>query len=383
MMHRIKSPYSQIEVLRERRREVGLLILSSILFGTLFGFGIGGLLDLWLDTLVLWGQIAVYAVAFAISLGLLALVIKRFYSEEAAGVRLEVVIPYLVKDHEITVAKQHKYRPRYEPAGLARTLFFAADSTKRLDKRALAEDWQAWQAAHEGRGAFQQYFTDLHAELTDALILFVLHRHSEDSIGPEADYKWWYRVDTDPRSWRLSDLPPALKDNRFVQAKLDQAWKLDLPASVEFTITDLMVKDRPARRFTLSWPGQGHVQITRMEHVWVGKGNGLAGKALGEGLALKEIYQLTILGSLIEAEWTCTCAFRAQSMVFNNWGTGLLGYLEEALDWPYFIRTRPHRMLVDLPWKIGDLPRDGSIWAKLEKIECKMDALVSDEGDDA
>jgi hypothetical protein len=53
----------------------------------------------------------------------------------------------------------------------------------------------------------------------------------------------------------------------------------------------------------------------------------------------------------------------------------LLARLEEALDFRYYVDTRPDRIVRDLEWKIGWVPEGSSIVEMLQAIEGRLESL--------
>jgi hypothetical protein len=49
--------------------------------------------------------------------------------------------------------------------------------------------------------------------------------------------------------------------------------------------------------------------------------------------------------------------------------------LEEALDFAYYVATRPDRVIRDLEWKIGWVPEGSSIVEMLQGLEGRLEEL--------
>jgi hypothetical protein len=77
----------------------------------------------------------------------------------------------------------------------------------------------------------------------------------------------------------------------------------------------------------------------------------------------------------MEAVARLTWTLLPGSEPFHRWAAGLLARLEEALDFAYYIATRPDRVIRDLEWKIGWVPEGTSIVEMLQGLEGRLDEL--------
>jgi hypothetical protein len=214
-----------------------------------------------------------------------------------------------------------------------------------------------------------------HKALVDCLILDALHSYGQDSLSPKALIRMWqvplpcYRVE-------IRDLPVVLQENTFVQTLTREApeWKLLLPTGVKLEVKDVGGE----RIWSLLHRRYGRIVVRCLRHYWAADYDQKIGRALGEGLQPSQRRWFWVLGSRAEARASFRLAFLPRADSFHEWATGLLAYLEEELDWGYFERSRPDRMVVDLPWKIGDLPDNASVWGKLMDIETRLMQLETE-----
>jgi len=85
--------------------------------------------------------------------------------------------------------------------------------------------------------------------------------------------------------------------------------------------------------------------------------------------------QVFLIGARMEATAHFRWAILRRSEPFHDWATGLLAFLEEALDWDYFLATRPHRLLADLAWKVGWVAKGSSLMDALQEILGRLEHL--------
>jgi len=376
MYRRRRSPYSCIREIRESRGELVGLALSTVVLGILLNVVASSVYDTLLAGRLSprfhWGFLALAA---ALSLILVALVIWVLYSRrESATVPIEVAIPYhLLDTRQISVPVQHPYRPPYNVASLARQRFMSAFSKNSDAEKQLLEQWRAARAAGI---PFQDFFSYWHKALVDCLILDILHGYNDESLGGAAHFTWW-QVPLATTSLAMADLPELLVQNPFVETVGERhpGWRLLLPEDVQLRLTD----EEGERMWTLRHSRYGRITIRCFRHYWAVGRDRKVGRVLSEGLKLGPRSQFWVLGSRIEAVAFFRYTFLRRADLFHEWAAGLLACFEEKLDWGYFDRSRPHRMIVDLPWKIGDLPRPGdSLWNKLCEIEKRLTTIEAD-----
>lgn len=374
MYRRRHSPYSRIEQIRESQAEVLRLVLAAIVLGLLLSLLSAAIYSYLLRLLPspTWQWIA-FILGLVLTVLVVGLIIYLFHSRgESQTVRLEIAIPYhLGGSKNLEIAKHHPCRPTYHPAIDARLLFsrpFKPGSKSSQDLR------QHWEEAKRNRRSFQAFMASMNAELVNALILSALHRYGKDSLGSAAKYGWW-RVRLESVEYGLDDLPQPLLVNRFLQAKKKQnpQWKLLLPRNVQVKI----IQDKHKWEWSVRHPRHGSLVIYCHPTLWVAKQDSLPGQVLGEGLKHGSNNDLFVLGTRLETTVSFRLSFLSRTNPFHEWTTGLLSHLEEALDWGYFLASRPDRIIGDLPWKIGDLPKKSgdSVWGKLCEAEKRLEAI--------
>lgn len=209
-----------------------------------------------------------------------------------------------------------------------------------------------------------------------------IHKYCESSIGPEAIYDW-YRVDMTEARWAFEQLPRRLRDNLFIRAQqVDSAgWALLLPQDVSLQVEE----NAEGWAWLLAHAQFGSVRLQCFAPPWA-RAKGQAIEVFGEthaprgGKQPPRCDQLWVMGTRVLATASFSRTMNAHVDPFHQWATRLLTFLEEALDWGYYLDNRQARIVNDLPWKIGDLPaKDDSIWQKLEAIEKRIAQLEKKE----
>ena len=381
MFQRRHSPYSRIEDVRRSRSQLISLIVVTIFLGILLGLLTTGLYEYLITTLPapefqLWAWILG---VFVLATIVFTLIVFRYRGTESERLRIDVALPYQLGQNGSTVeiTKLHRFRPMYRPADLGRMLFSRSVSPKGAENQELAECWRTRRS--EGKPV-QMLLTDYHDALVDALILFALHRHSEDSLGVGARYGWWH-IDLERYELTFEQLPQLLKSNRFLQARLevDKGWKLRFPAQVVFTAWD---EEDGTRVFSLRCPRRGGVRISCLPTRWMATRDSLPGKVLGEGANIPRKDWFYVLGSRIEVQAEYRNAVLSRSDNYQQWAADMLARLEEALDFGFFLATRHERMIPAINWKMGDIPNeDDSIWKSVQTIEQRLDRIEQGLGE--
>lgn len=380
MYRRRYSPYSQIDEIERSRSELVQLILLSILAGIILNVLAGAIYDwlLYLNPSRIEQVILLLAGALIV-IALMTFVAYKFFGRQHSQVvQLDVAIPYRFPERGtsmpyMTVARQHPFRPRYEVAWLARTVFTARFPRKKEDAQNLAAEWQE---VKESATPIQHQFGRMHGALVDVLLVYALHRYGENALGPEAPFDWWH-VPLDAQSHTYSDLPDLLRDNPFLKRTLEGRpnWKLLVPEGVQWYAS----QGGSGSTISLVKPRWGRVTIERVPEIWVSKRSQQPGRVLSEGLPPDDKSDFYVLGSRIAVRADFEWAFLPSRDAFHLWATGLLAQLEEALDWGFFLRSRADRIIWDIPWKIGDLPGpETSLWKKLCEMEDRLKRIGSD-----
>jgi hypothetical protein len=362
-MRRRHTPYSCIEEVRRSRAEVWGLILVTVLLGVLLGLLTDALFDLLRDALPapLWGwTMALIALA---SVALTLIVIWIFYGRtESRQARLGIWLPYhFPTPRQATIARATAYQPPRH----ARRAFMRRYPNNSPELEAFLEAYTASQDQ-----PFQRFIADDHLALTQCLALYVLHRYGEESLGPEAPYGWW-EVDMGSRKLAMDDLPSPLRDNPFLRA--DQSpdeWRLILPQGVTFEAT--------SNRWELRHRRYGRVVTEWLPYVVAAGRRRRPYQALTTRMQLEQDAQLYAVGSRVEATAHLRWTLLLSSEPFHRWATGLLARLEEALDFQYYIATRPDRVVRDLEWKVGWVPQGSSLVDMLQGIDGRLEALETD-----
>jgi len=117
------------------------------------------------------------------------------------------------------------------------------------------------------------------------------------------------------------------------------------------------------------------VEIRASPHLAVAGRGSQIWHVLTQRLKLDPDSDLFIVGARLEARACFRWAFWPGSEPFHDWATGLLSYLEEALDWGYYLSARTDRLVADLDQRLGWVPADTSVFDKLQEIEGRLDRL--------
>ena len=376
MLQRRHSPYSRIEDIRQSRDQLLGLIVVTVVLGILLGLLVNGLyeyLTIQIRAPELQMLIFVFGVFLVVAI-LWMFTILRYQGTESERLRIDVALPFQLAENGSTVeiTKQHRFRPVYQPAKHGRMLFLGTIPSNSIENRELAEQWRALRS--EGKPV-QMVLADFHDDLVDALILFALHRHSEDSLGGAAQYGWWH-VQLEGYDVGYDGLPSLLQNNRFLRKRMeiDKDWKLRLPVGVAFTMKD---NEDGTRIFSLRCPHRGGVRITRLPMHWVATRDSQPGKVLSEGADIPRKDWFYVIGSRVEVQAKYRNAVLSRSDNYQQWAADMLARLEESLDLAFFLATTSCiRMIPDINWKIGDIPdMDDSLWKSIQAIERQLESI--------
>lgn len=380
-MRRRTNPYSRYSAIDDSRRALREIIVLVLMAGLLVNLVSGFLSDLLKGATSGHSPLVQALVYLLLLVGLVALMtvfVFRYHSRtETSDVRLEVVLPYCFSDENgVRVRLQHPYRPNYRVVEEARRLFSSAHRTPK-ERQQVAS---AWRDAPPPK-RIQQHLADTHQCLVDALLLQLLHRYGADSLGPEAAYDWYgVPLAATARSW--DDLPPALRDNPYIAAQRADApgWRLLLPAGVEFQV-------EKSAGDSLWWLHHRYMDVRIRCFAPPGARNrGQAVMIFAEphparpGKPPETCDELWVLGTRLLAKASFAYSMLRRIDPYHRWATRLLTYLEEGLDWEYFLSGRSGRILADVPWKLGDMPRNESIWGKLDAIDRRLSRLEKRDG---
>ncbi len=361
-MRRRRTPYTCIEEVRRSRSEVWVLVLVTVALGLLLGLlaeGLAGVLraalpaSTWSVTLAL-----VSLLALLLTLAVAWLFHGRAESQRAC---IDLWLPYhFPGPRKATIARDGAYQPPRH----ARRAF-----TRRY--RAGSPALEAFLETHADartRGQpFQHFIAADHLALTQCLALYVLHRYGDESLGPEAPYGWW-GVGLKSQRLSMDDLPPPLRDNPFLRAdQRPDEWRLLVPEDVTFHVTE--------SQWVLRHRRYGQVTVHWFPELAVAGRHSQPYQALTSRMRLSDASQLYVVGTRMEAIAYLRYTLLPVSEPFHEWATGLLARLEEALDFGYYVATRPARIVRDLEWKVGWVPEGTTIVEMLQAIEGRLEAL--------
>lgn len=361
-MRRRGSPYSRIEEVRSSRNDVLALLFVTVILAILLGLLTDSLIDYLQTVLPLsWWR------AVVVASGLLAVITImaaswRFYGQsESQHAHIDLWLPYhFPGPHQATIAHSSAYQPPIHArrAFMRRYRENSPDLENFLDALACGKP-------------FQEFIADDQIALVQLLVLYVLHRYGDESLGTEAPYGWW-DIDLAYRRLSMDDLPLPLRDNPFLRAdqRADQ-WRLHLPEGVIFDIlpSHWVLRHRRFGRIVVRW----------LPHITVAGRRSQPYRSLTTNLKLGADSQLYVIGARIEAKAFLRWTLLPSSEPFHHWATGLLARLEEALDFGYYIATRPDRIIRDLEWKLGWVPEGSSIVEMLQTLEGRLEDLAMEK----
>lgn len=361
-MRRRRDPYSCIEAIRRSRREVLGLLLVTLLLGFLLGVltdGVAGALrdalpsPVWHVTLALDGLLALLLAAVAAWI--------LYWRAESQRVAIDLWLPYhFPAPRRVAVVDASSYQPPRH----ARRAF-----ARRYRRRAPAlRDFLRSLAESRSRGEpFHHFIAADHLALAQCLALYVLHRHGDESLGPEAPYGWW-GVELGSERLPMDDLPPSVGDNPFLRAdQRAEEWRLLLPEDVTFRADRLS--------WTLRHRCYGQVTVRWFPELLAAGPERRPYRALTTRMRLSPSSELYVVGGRVEARVTLRRALLPSSEPFHGWATGLLARLEEALDFEYYLATKPDRVIRDLEWKLGWVPEGTSLVEMLQVIQGRLEEL--------
>jgi hypothetical protein len=367
-MRRRESPYSQIETIRRSRGELVVLVLGTVAMGILLNLLASGLHDALRPSGEAPGQQwLVLTVEGLITLALIVSMVLFYGRMESQRALVEVWLPYHWPESGHPKVAQ---RRSYQITVHARRAFARRYSKSSPQTQAFATGWR--EAIAQGI-PFPQFIAPVNAQLIQHLLLCVLHRYGEDSLSPDAAYGWW-AVNLPAEQLTMNDLPEPVRDNPFLRAdQKPEEWRLWWPRDVRLELHSDGNSPFPTWRFVHGC--YGYLEVKARPQLVVAGRESQPVRVFLQRLKLSKRSQLYVVGTRLEAVARFQWAFLPGSEPFHDWATGLLSYLEEALDWLYFLATRPDRLITDLDWKMGWVPKGTSVWEKLEEIEGRLEDL--------
>jgi hypothetical protein len=365
-MRRRYTPYSQLAEVRAGRSALLALVLTTLALGLTLSLVSDALYEALGKQNVGWFWIL--CLGLGATLGLTLAAVWLFYSQaESRLVRLEMWLPYhLPAGNQVTIVHQ----PAYPVTRRARGVW-----TRRYRESAQpTRDWLTrWRQARADDVPFYTFALDDHVALSQCLLLYALHRASDEILGSRAAYGWW-KVDLAVRPWSMDALPSPLRDNPFLRAEQHaDEWRLLLPEDVTFDLTT--TPGAPWPRWTFRHRRYGEIVLQWKPHVVVAERDSQVWHILTQHLRPGERSELYILNARLEAHARFRWTLLPRSDPFHRWATSLLAHLEETLDWGYFLETRSARILADLEWKMGWWERDDSLVDALARIEGRLEEI--------
>lgn len=367
MIRRREPPYSRMEAIRRSRQELMLLIGATVVLGLLLGLLSNAAFEA-LHRLVPIAQAGAIVLGVVMTIGLVLWLAVKFYAHGGSQrAFVDLWLPYrLNPDGKFSVPIRRSYQATVHAHRALRRRFRKEPARE----RELAKAWR--EARKQGR-PLQDVMETEYVALMQCLILYVLHRYGEEALGPEAPYGWW-EVPLEGKQLAIEDLPSLLQENPYLRADQPPAWRLWWPKEVVWEV----VPDTPFPRWRFRHRWYGDVELRWHPGLLGGRRGGQAWQILTERLSLSEEEkreQVFLVGARMEATAHFRWAILRRSEPFHDWATGLLAFLEEALDWDYFLDTRPHRLLADLAWKVGWVAKGSSLMDALQEILGRLEQL--------
>lgn len=368
MRRRRSSPYSQLETMHRSRRELWTLVLLTAGLGVCLNL-LASLITLDLAISIPW-RVAQYVIVVVISLGLTGLAIARFYATtETSWIPLEIQLPYQLHPHgQAEIARLKAYRVT-ELARLAFASCYGQHSA------ALA-DWQRrWREAQADGVLFQSFIAQDNAALIQCLLVHALHHYGMQSLGPEADYGW-SKSQLAGRQLTMDELPSGLRDNQFLRALSNaKEWRLWWPEDVEIELLPNPAANGLFALWRLRHRRYGCVEVRFSPFLSAAGRDSQPFVVLTHGMPDAGRAITHVIGTRLQARTCLRWAFWEGATAFQDWASGLMCALEEALDWGYFLAVRPALITVSLADRIGFVPHSTSIMDELAEIKDKIEQL--------
>jgi len=357
-MPRKREPvYSRLEEVHRTNRDLFILIVTTIFLGVLLSLLSDSIYDLFIKPSTcrtIWWEIGVIVLVTII------LIWTFPRCRESREAQIEIWFPYLIRNKEISIIK----RSSYQVTGFAKLFFGTRFGRSSPDDRNIYEEWMN---AKQENIPFDIFIKQDQIQLIQVLILQVLHMYGDASFGHEADFKWW-KSNLKSDHVLLKKLNEGLINDPFLQANFNlDEWKFWIPKRTKFII------QRQKHSENISWQIKhkyGVIELIPLQRLSLaGKGHQPT-QVLLQREKLKETDEVIVVGAKINAmvrfkrTW-----FRQQSSEFHLWATGFITLLQESLDFYRYLEERRNKIIADLDWKIGYLPKQLSIWKKLEEIQ--------------
>lgn len=350
--HAHKNQHVALSPIKDARQAIFDLLIAGVILGILVGW-VGDALFTTIDAaaLPLWLRLLLVVTALVIIFVLLTVFYHRHNQLTGESVYLDVMVPYLITGYETErpqpIAIPEPAFAPYRSVIAARKLF--EQGLDKAQRRTIVAELK--QAQREQDKNFRNAFYATHHHLLDALLLQMLHRYSERSLGRSARVRW-LRTDIPSQQLGVADLPPRLRDNPFVTARAN--WRFMLPEKAAITFEET----EDGWRWRIGHASYGFVlldvdkslsshpkgQSSRIVHILT---NGLP--PIGEN----DLFE--VLGARLEAriELNNVLYLRRQRQTtideHHRWLTQFTFYLEEGIDWDYFLEViRPDQLLTQL-----------------------------------
>ncbi len=366
MRRRRVSPYSRIEEIRRSRKDLLSLVVLTLCLGAFFGLFTGLLSD---DlSYLLPDRFWRYVLTGSLSLVFTLLALALFHSTgESQRVEIEIHLPY-------------RLPPEGRPEIIGRESYRVIRHARRAFMRRYQDGSSELESFHRARQEtqkagkrFQQFIASPNAELVQCLVLYVLHLYSDQSIGPDAEYGWW-KVDLPATRLSMDELPPPLRDNPFLRAdQKAEEWRLYIPAGVQLELQP--EKDNPFPRWRLKHRLYGYVEISWQPELTLAGEGSQEYRMLTQPLTSSEKEHLHVVSTRMEAVARFRLTFWPGVDNFHDWAVGFLSFLEEALDWGYYLAARSDLILTRLDWKVGWIQEGSSLAEMLRAIEGRLEAV--------
>ncbi|NKQ35677.1 MAG: hypothetical protein HF973_08695 [Chloroflexi bacterium] len=358
MPSRQNNRYSINEKTGDIRKTLLELLLVAIILGALLQWlseAIFSTVDA--APLPLWLRWLLWFLVFFLSLIVFWWFWQRNNSIRSATAAIDVLLPFEVCEESIgnktkaaiiTIPAPEK--PAYSLLINARKLF--VNGYNRQMRQKLASEFL------DSSLDFRNFFYTHYHQLLDALILQTIAWYGQRSLGKESRVKW-LQVRLPVATIILNDLPPRLQENPFISATRQR--KILLPEGFSIDVKNTSAGWRwciDDGRF-----GQVVVDINKTLSLYPWRSQSQKIRILREGLPPPpDNSQYLALGARLEtvAELRGLLQIsqhkRQAADNYHEWLTRLVFFLEEALDWEYYMtERRPMQLLVNLTLAVDDL----------------------------
>ena len=381
MYRRRNNLYSRIEAIQEGRRAIWEIFVLVLLVGILINLisdPISRQIDAWIDDSWNLIEIAIFVLAIAIVLGICYFFLRLFFQRvETQWVQVEILLPYLFKYNQgIQVPKPvvefntFYYVPAHVSDWFNQKLPFGRSENKEIEA-----EWRQLKLQPQ-RARFNSFMREKHEWLVNVAILYALLDYGKKSLGSSSNY-YWEHSPLSSREINLQELAPSyFSENPFIQEQARRApeQKLLLPKDTNLTVH--VNKDKECI-WTIAHTDYGELNICISPYHRARNDQTLT-QILRKGHNIREEDEFWVMATRIDMR----ASFRLQlnkleADLCHNWLTRLLSFLEESLDWYYYLQRRLEHILLNFPdaVQVTDTDKEDVLLAQLEMVQHQLQSL--------